>query len=208
MDWSFRDNWDEYTWAKEIRKDELRIAGYFSALKTCLDLPGEEDMIFKRLMSQPELVPTGVTDPLRTLKADMEMLDEDSEENDSLSNRRRNTFEPARRVEKIVVEWNLLAAAHLPVKFNKNVLAVTCAFGKLLSRIYNFMETEDSSVTLPLRVSLLKHILSDLNETVQQLQSIHECLPEGVPADFSEKFFTPLAFVRELVIDKIKELNK
>ncbi|MBR2935199.1 MAG: hypothetical protein IKB79_06440, partial [Oscillospiraceae bacterium] len=45
-------------------------AGYFHALKTCLDLPGEEEMIFKRLMSQPELVPTGVRDPLRTLKLD------------------------------------------------------------------------------------------------------------------------------------------
>ena len=208
MDWSFRDNWDEYTWAKEIRKDELRIAGYFSALKSCLDLPGEEDMIFKRLMSQPELVPTGVSDPLRTLKAEMETAEEDSEENETLSKSRRNTFEPARRVEKIVVEWNLLAAAHLPIGDVKNVLAVTCAFGKLLSRIYNFMETEETSVTLTLRISLLKHILADLNETVQQLMAIQTCAASEISAGFSEKFFTPLAFVRELVIDKIKELNK
>lgn len=207
MDWSFRDNWDEYTWAKEIRKDELRISGYFRTLKSCLDLPGEEEMIFKRLMSQPELVPTGVTDPLRTLKAEMEQFEEDSEENSALENRRRNTFEPARRVEKLALEWNLLAASQISFQHTRSILAATCAFGKLLSRIYNFMETEDAPNTLPLRKTLLKHILSDLNETVFFLEQICDQNHVHIPVDFSERFFTPLGFVRELVITKLKELN-
>ena len=207
MDWSFRDNWDEYSWAKEIRKDELRISGYFRTLKSCLDLPGEEEMIFKRLMSQPELVPTGVTDPLRTLKAEMELMDEESEENTALENRRRNTFEPARRVEKLAVEWNLLAASQFPTGQYKSVLAATCAFGKLLSRIYNFMETEEAANTLSLRISLLKHILSDLSEAVFFLETARECCQGNMPPDFNGRFCNPLGFVRELVTDKLKELN-
>ena len=207
MDWSFREKWDEYTWSKEIRKDELRIAGYFRALKSCIDLPGEEEMIFKRLMSQPELVPTGVSDPLRTLKLEMEQWEEDPEENSSLENRRRNSFESARRVEKLVVEWNLLAAAHVSFDHNKKVLAVTCGFGKLLSRVYNFMDTEESAGTLALRISLLKHALADLNELMQSLVNFSGGDLLDIPVDFSEKFFTPLAFVRELIIDKLKELN-
>ena len=207
MDWSFRDNWDEYSWAKEIRKDELRISGYFRTLKSCLDLPGEEEMIFKRLMSQPELVPTGVTDPLRTLKAEMDLMDEESEENTALENRRRNTFEPARRVEKLAVEWNLLAASQFPTGQYKSVLAATCAFGKLLSRIYNFMETEEAPTTLSLRKSLLKHILADLSETVFFLNAASDVCRSTVQVDFAERFFTPLGFVRELVITKLKELN-
>ena len=207
MDWSFREKWDEYTWSKEIRKDELRIAGYFRALKNCLDLPGEEDMIFKRLMSQPELVPTGVSDPLRTLKLEMEQWEDDPDENSAMDNRRRNSFEPARRVEKLVVEWNLLAAAHIGCEYNQKVLTVTCSFGKLLSRIYNFADTEDSAGTLALRRSLLKHALADLNELMQSFVFFTDGVSPDIPVDFSEKFFTPLAFIRELIIDKLKELN-
>lgn len=207
MDWSFREKWDEYTWSKEIRKDELRIAGYFHALKTCLDLPGEEEMIFKRLMSQPDLVPTGVSDPLRTLKLEMEQWEEEPEENSSLENRRRNSFEPARRVEKLVVEWNLLAAAHVNFEQNQKVLAVTCGFGKFLSRVYNFADTEEAPGTLALRNSLLKHALADLNELMQLLIVFNGGDWLDISVDFSEKFFTPLAFVRELLIDKLKELN-
>lgn len=207
MDWSFRDNWDEYKWTKEIRKDELRISGYFRTLKSCLDLPGEEDMIFKRLMSQPELVPTGVTDPLRTLKNELEQFEEDSEESFALENRRRNTFEPARRVERLAVEWNLLAASQIAVEDFRIVLAVTCSLGKLLSRIYNFMETEEAANTLSLRISLLKHILSDLSEAVFFLETARECCQGNMPPDFNGRFCNPLGFVRELVTDKLKELN-
>ncbi len=207
MDWSFREKWDEYTWSKEIRKDELRIAGYFRALKSCLDLPGEEEMIFKRLMSQPDLVPTGVSDPLRTLKLEMEQWQDDPEENTTIENRRRSLFEPARRVEKLVMEWNLLAAAHISCEHNQKVLAVTCSFGKLLSRIYNFVDTDDSPETLTLRRSLLKHALGDLNELMQSLGTFANGDWVDIQVDFAEKFFTPLAFVWELVIDKLKDLN-
>lgn len=54
-----QDNWNEYRWEQEIRRDERRISCYYRELPACLDLPGEEDMIFSSLLSQPDLVPIG-----------------------------------------------------------------------------------------------------------------------------------------------------
>ena len=202
MDWSFREKWDEYTWSKEIRKDELRIAGYFRALKSRLDLPGEEDMIFTQLMSQPELVPSGVKDPLRTLKLEMEELEEEAENGAAWEKRPRKPFEAAAKIEKSVAEWNLLAAATMPL--SPNVLAVTCAFGKLLSRMYNFMETDEEPETLALRKSLLKHMLLDLNGILTQLRSFDES--NCSPIESFNEFFPALADVREEIINNLKKL--
>src|SRR5574344_611219 len=54
-------NWNEYQWEHEIRRDERRISRYFRELPACLDLPGEEDMIFNSLLSHTDLVPTAGT---------------------------------------------------------------------------------------------------------------------------------------------------
>ena len=206
MDWSFRNNWDENAWCREIRKDELRISGYFRALIGCLDLPGEDDMIFKRLMSQPELVPTGVTDPYRTLKSEMEAWEDENElDEEARENRRAHTMDASRRVKKLAIEWNLLAAADWG-KYNAgNLLNITCAFGKLLSRIYNFEETAAEVETLNLRISLLKYSLSDLNVLVESLMDFQAKSNTPLAA---EKFIEPLAFVRENLLDRLRELRE
>ncbi len=207
MDWSFRQNWDEFTWSKEIRKDELRIAGYFRTLPSCLDLPGEDEMIFKKLMTQPEMVPTGVTDPQRQLKNEFEQAEEDADwDEERRENRRRNAFDAARRVENLAREWNLLAASRFDWNSMPEVLAVCCSLGKLLSRIYNFEETDDADDTLTLRISLLKRMLADLNEAVQVLDDFSNKYDSE--AERIEEIRKVLAFVRESILDKLKTLRK
>ena len=207
MDWSFRQNWDEFAWSKEIRKDELRIAGYFRALPSCLDLPGEDEMIFKKLMNQPEMVPTGVTDPHRMLKSEFEHPEDEAEwDEERRENRRRNPFEAARKVENLAREWNLLAASSYQAQSFKSGLRGGCILGKLLSRIYNFEETDDAEENIPLRIGLLKRILSDLNEAVEILS---DCSKSGfISAEQLDDFLKTLAFVRENVIDKLNTLRK
>ncbi|MBE6367588.1 MAG: hypothetical protein E7052_06735 [Lentisphaerae bacterium] len=204
MDWSFRKNWDEYTWSAEIRKDEQRIAGYFRALPNCLDLPGEDELIFTKLMSQPELVPTGVSDPQRMLRNEFDYSEEEAEEWDAERReaRRRSNFEPSKRLENLAAEWNLLAASQLEKVDLKLILAVTCAFGKLLSRIYNFEETEESDETLALRISLLKRMLTDLNEVLKEFKA----LPESAWFCLAD-FFEALSIVREQILDKLNDLR-
>ena len=205
MDWSFRNNWDENAWCREIRKDELRISSYFRALTGYLDLPGEDDMIFKRLMSQSELVPTGVTDPYHTLKSEMEALEEENDlEDEARENRRSHTMDASRRVKKLAMEWNLLAAADWGKCNAGELLKITCAFGKLLSRIYNFEETAAEEDTLNLRISLLKYCLADLNTLVEYITDFQNRSNYG---SLNERFIEPLAFVRENLIDRLRELR-
>lgn len=205
MDWSFRNNWDENAWCREIRKDELRIAGYFRALIGCLDLPGEDDMIFKRLMAQPELVPTGVTDPYRTLKNEMEAWEEENElDDEARENRRAHTMDVSRRVRKLAIEWNLLAAADWGKYSAGELLKITCAFGKLLSRLYNLEETDIEPETLNLRISLLKYSLADLNTLVESIIDFQNNSNNNI---LPERFVEPLAFVRENLLDRMRELR-
>lgn len=205
MDWSFRNNWDENAWCREIRKDELRISGYFRALIGCLDLPGEDDMIFKRLMSQPELVPTGVTDPYRTLKNEMEAWEEENElDDEARENRRAHTMDVSRRVRKLAIEWNLLAAADWGKYSAGELLKITCAFGKLLSRLYNLEETDIEPETLNLRISLLKYSLADLNTLVESIIDFQNNSNNNI---LPERFVEPLAFVRENLLDRMRELR-
>ena len=206
MDWSFRENWDEYAWSREIRKDELRIAGYFRALKTCLDLPGEDEMIFKNLMNQPEMVPTGVSDPHRMLKSELEQFEDNAEwEEDRRENRRHNPFEASRRVENLAREWNLLAASSNTDEAFAAGLCVSCSLGKLLSRIYNFEETDDTEDCLSLRIGLLKRMLADLNEAVEVLSRSRSAV-NITPEQFDD-FLKTIAFVRESIIDKLNLLR-
>lgn len=73
-----QDNWNEYRWEQEIRRDERRISCYYRELPACLDLPGEEDMIFSSLLSQPDLVPIGGNaDSLRVWHSESEEEDDD-----------------------------------------------------------------------------------------------------------------------------------
>ena len=206
MDWSFRQNWDEYTWAKEIRKDELRISGYFRTLPRCLDLPGEEEMIFKKLMSQPELVPTGVSDPQRQLRSEWEGEDDDADWNEDEVKRNRNSNELSRRVENLAVEWNVTAVSQFQQASLSDVMTVTCAFGKLLSRIYNFESTDEADDTMALRIALLKRILMDLNELLQCLEQFGQELTSNGSGSCGE-FFGPLTLVRESVIDRLGALR-
>ena len=196
MDWSFRKNWDEFAWELELRKDELRIARYFETLPGCLDLPGEDDMIFRRLMEQPELVPTGVHDPRHISIFDWEN-DPDNEEYEGAPPRQRGNFEGLRRLENLASEWNLLVAAQLDEKFFHPALAVTCGFGKLLSRILNLSDVEESGDAGALRISLTNRSLADNNELSRLLEDFRKL--EALPDHIFPRFLEQMTFFREAI---------
>ena len=56
---SSQDLWDEFDWERELRKDDGRIHTYLAELPSFIDLPGEEDLIYKRIQRHEELVPHG-----------------------------------------------------------------------------------------------------------------------------------------------------
>lgn len=167
-------DWNEFQWEAEIRKDELRISRYFKALAGCLDLPGEEDLIYKRLMAQPELVPTGVDASaavMRDIFEGAQAGDEEEEgewEGSGGDWRRKPGAEACRRIEYLAGEWNVLAAALETPERMVRALGVSCLFGKLLSRVYSLTDG-DGDAPPSLRVSLLKRVLADINDLLGAL---------------------------------------
>jgi len=204
MDWRFRNNWDEFAWERELRKDELRIARYFETLPGCLDLPGEDDMIYRNLMAQPELVPTGVRDPRSISIFDNPDNDNDEDFGES-SVRHRGNLEALRRLEALASDWNLLVAAELDERHFAEALAVTCAFGKLLARVWNLSDVEEAPETVNLRISLAKRILADINELSLRLENFRK--KELLADHLLARFLDQMTYLREAALDLLAILR-
>lgn len=198
------ENWNEFQWEREIRRDERRISCYFRELPGCLDLPGEEDMIFSSLLSRPDLVPTGGNpDSLRF----WQRPEEDDEEYDDAdeSPRRRPGAEIVDEIDRLATEWNVCCASTLRSNLDLHGLGIVCAFGKLLARAADFVDT-DAETARGLKISLGKRTLADLNELVGGLE--HLCELQHSLLSHAALAIELLGHVRERLIDLVEQLRK
>ena len=203
----FRNNeehWNEFQWEKEIRRDERRISCYFRELPACLDLPGEEEMIFNTLLSSPDLVPSGGNpDSLRYGHRAYDEEEEDYE--DAEDNRRRPGTEIVDEIDRLATEWNVCCAASLRSTLDLHGLGIVCAFGKLLARAADFVDT-DQETARGLKISLGKRALADLNELVGGLERLRE-LQHSLKAEIALTVEL-LGHIRERLIDLVEQLRK
>ena len=198
------ESWNEFQWEKEIRRDERRISCYFRELPGCLDLPGEEEMIFSTLLSSPDLVPTGGNpDSLRF----WQRPDEDDEEYEDSDDppRRRPCAEIVEEIDRLATEWNVCCASSLRSNLDLHGLGIVCAYGKLLARTADFVDTE-ADTARGLKISLGKRALADLNELVGALEQL-STLQRSLATDLALAVEL-LGHVRERLIDLVEQLRK
>ncbi len=195
-------NWNEFQWEREIRRDERRISCYFRELADCLDLPGEEEMIYGNLPGCGGLVPTGGGTKWRMWDA-LEPEDEFDEENPDA--RRRGGEELITQLDKLCCEWNVIFAAALRENLREEGLAVSCSFGKLQRRLADFTDI-DAAEMRPLKISLGKRVLGDLNELTGMLLAF---------GDFQRSLRPSLILLNELLqqirertVDLLSQLRK
>ncbi len=193
-------HWNEFRWEREIRRDERRISCYYRELPACLDLPGEEEMIFNSLYSQPDLVPaSGGADTLRQWPPPFD----DDEEEEFIEDARRPGSEIVTSIDRLAAEWNIVIASILRADLLLPGLGVACAYAKLLARAVDFVETDPE--TPGLKITLAKRAAADLNELVGALTRIGEAQPSLRP---STKLYTELlAHLREQVLDQLAQLR-
>ena len=197
-------NWNEFQWEREIRRDERRISCYYRELPECLDLPGEEEMIFNSLLSRPDLVPTGgAPDSLRSWRPDVEEEEDDEPAFDD--NSRRPGSELVIQLDHLAVEWNTLAVSRLRAGLELPGLGICCAFGKLLARTADFIDTIDPAERA-LRISLGKRALADLNDLVGALRQLGE--QQHSMAAPLELFIELLSHAREQLLDLLDNARK
>ena len=197
-------NWNEFQWEEEIRRDERRISGYFRELATCLDLPDEEELIFGQLSTQTDLVPSA--DAAESLHNWFTDSDENEDEQfDPVSAHRSMETAVIEELDMLCSEWSILTAVPMPEALAAQALGCNCCFAKLLARASDFLDPgPDCSEALQL--SLGKRALSDLNDTANALDSIaasHPFFRERTPF-----FIGRLGEVRERLIEKLESLRQ
>jgi len=190
-------DWNEFQWENEIRQDEKRISRYFQELPECIDLPGEEDYIMKKLSGMPDLVPTRTDNFLFD-------FDDDEEGLSSSEWRSRRGADLYEQAVTISLRWNALLASELDSSMFRRGLSITCLFGKLISRTVDMVNTEDNMPGL--KISLLKRILSDINVLVGLLRRI-TIVRRGVVSDI-DVACEQLQSCREKAIDYLQEMKR
>ena len=167
-----RDNWSELQWEMEIRRDERRINRYFRELSHCIDLPGEEELIFSELASHPDLIPKGVS--AEDMRIGRRFDDEDDEESGSQeSSIPQGDY--IQLVDHLSVGWALSCAEETAPEAWQRGIGVSCCLAKLMSRIIDFNDAGDDEVQ-NLRQSLGRRIICDIDDTLVKLR---ECADSG-----------------------------
>ena len=127
-------NWNEFQWERELRREDRRIHCYFRELSCCLDLPGEEEMIYDQLAAHPGLVPAG-SDPGHWRLWDCLDLDPEEENAAGEPRRRRKPGEELiEQLDKMAAGWNMLFALRLRDTLRERSLRYDVAVAVRLSR--------------------------------------------------------------------------
>lgn len=161
-----RRNWDKNRWEEEISRDEKRIAGYFSELASCLDLPGEEKLIFETLKRRTNMTP--VLDERDWKRTWCYFCDSEDDEDEAGAPKHEDE-QLINYLDSLAAEWNLAGAMDFLKDFPAEVLAVSCAYARLLARAIDFVDS-DPETEMELKISLGRRVISDLNEVLGTLE--------------------------------------
>jgi len=198
MDYSSNNqNWNEFRWEKEIRQDEKRIRQYFRILPACLDLPDEEDSIINKLLSLPDLVPSNAN--LNNAENSLDIFFEGDEEHLDISDLKERRYSDIYlNLHKLSLEWNIIFIHDLRRSLRKSGLITTCAMGRLIARSIDIIELEEAHMA-QLKISLLKRILSGINDILGQINSF--CRQQSTLKEKLDIFSQQLHNIREKVIN-------
>jgi hypothetical protein len=190
-----RKNWSEFEWERELQRDERRINSYFGELPTYIDLPGEEDVIIKKLMSRPELVPVGKDWPGPFFGGS----DEDPDGFFDFSDwRYEKDAGMIVCLQTMAFDWNRCFAADISDRSFTTGMAITCLFGKLLSRTVELLSSGDD---LPqLSRCICKHLCADINNLIGLYRKLKRNHPT---ATYCDTFISGLLEVREKIVDRL-----
>ena len=198
-------NWNEFRWENEIRRDERRINCYFAELASCIDLPGEEEIIAGLIAENTDLVPTvseGNPGPLRGWSY---LVPHDEEEEDEDYSARRPEQAVINLLDSMACQWNMAWVCEPVPETIPAGLGISCAFGKLLARMADFADA-DGNADKGLKITLGKRTIADLNELADALKFIaanHPALRE-----LALKHLENLAQILDRVISLLSAAKK
>ena len=203
MPGSLKDNWNEFDWEKELRKDDERVAAYMDEWPRYIDLPSEDAVIMKHLKEKPGLVPPD-GDYNGTFLDNI--FDEDFESEDDFSEDWQKKagaefYIAASRLSRL---WAQFFALQSDPKITVPAIKILCLYGKIMARSGDLIDMADDDY-VPLRIALVKRLLADVNELMGLFTMLRETFPDsGEYSECADFHFEGLMTFREKLFTLLK----
>ena len=204
MPGSLKDNWDEFDWEKELRKDDERVAAYMDELPRYIDLPSEDAVIMKHLKEKPGLVPPD-GDYNGTFLDNIFEDDFESEDDFTEDWQKKDGAEFYIAASRLSRLWAQFFALQSDPKITVPAIKILCLYGKIMARSGDLIDMADDDY-VPLRIALVKRLLADVNELMGLFSSIRETFPDSEECSECADFhFEGLMTFREKLFTLLKK---
>jgi hypothetical protein len=160
MEYSDKDKMNEFDWEKEFRKDDARIASCMREIPAVVDLPGEDELLMRRVQKQPEYA-KGMQ------RWNDSFLEELFDSDDIIFPENWRECEGAdiyTRLEELMEEWCRIYASNS----NDQGLRILCSYGYIMGFAIDLVDFGGEK--LPgLKIALCKRIYTGLNNIISIL---------------------------------------
>ncbi|MBQ6598567.1 MAG: hypothetical protein IJH79_13520, partial [Lentisphaeria bacterium] len=204
MPGSLKDNWDEFDWEKELRKDDERVAAYMDELPRYIDLPSEDAVIMKHLKEKPGLVPPD-GDYNGTFLDNIFEDDFESEDDFTEDWQKKDGAEFYIAASRLSRLWAQFYAVQTDPKITVPAIKILCLYGKIMARSGDLIDMADDDY-VPLRIALVKRLLADVNELMGLFTALRETFPDsGDYEECADFHFEGLMTFREKLFTLLKK---
>jgi len=204
MPGSLKDNWDEFDWEKELRKDDERVAAYMDELPRYIDLPSEDAVIMKHLKEKPGLVPPD-GDYAGTFLDNIFEEDIESEADFTEDWQKKDGAEFYIAASRLSRLWAQFYAVQTDPRFTIPAIRILCLYGKIMARSGDLIDMADDDF-VPLRIALVKRLLADVNDLMGMFTSLRETFPDEADCVETADFhFEGLLTFREKLFSLLKK---
>ncbi len=194
-------NWNEFEWESELRVDDKRIYKYMTDISKYIDLPQEEEIILKRIVSDKSLASHQTVNNTNIAK-----IYNDLSENDLFMENwdKREGAEIYIEIEKLASVWSTIFVSKIKkVNFEKG-LSIICRYGKLLARLADLVELSDKNIP-SLKIAISKRVNHEINSLLGDLNFIANSCNEIQQKSLEHA--EHLKITREKVLNFIQELK-
>ena len=195
---------DEFQWEKELKKDDRRIAAYMQELPRYIDLPSEDELIMKRIMTRKELLPL----PGGALSADSpdELFPEEepSPVTDDWQNQPGSEFYIAGcRLGRM---WALAMASDFSDEATLHGTRILCLYGSIMARTWDLINMEEENEAPPtLQIALCKRLLNAVNDLMGEFLVLAE--KDCKIASNAELHYGQMLIFRDKILKMLHDLR-
>lgn len=206
-----KEQWSEFDWEKELRKDDARVNAYFQELPKYIDLPREDEIIYRRLQRQRHLAPQGGEWPFHDPAEkdpppdDARMDEEERKKWDEkwLKREGADSYILCGKLARALCTF--FAEKSQSPEISGKVMAALAMVGKMMARCTDLIELEPGELPA-FRIAVCKRLADDANTLLGYLDEFRTEDVEG--EGIVDYVFAGTQEFREQVLDILTNARK